>query len=115
MATAITLLDHPGKMKQDSKNGWLNYWKPHEDAELGLAVLSKPENWIAVDSIVGADDEEYNHYYLHLKPTKSENFEFYSGFAWSKSPYVNTKEEWEIYLNYFSFNLENPLKVTTNF
>ena len=66
LATAIAVLDHPGKITDGSKSGFMSYWKPHDDAELGMGLVFDPKSVAKVEEVLGQEDKEQNHYYVQL-------------------------------------------------
>ena len=91
------------------ENSWVSYWQPHDDSELGNALLSKNKYVIGSHKFVGEDFDK-NHLYLDLKVI--DNYvEYYTGFAWLKSKQFDDKESWNNYLDNFSLKLNNPLKI----
>ncbi len=98
LASGISL--HGGKGETNySKDGWIAYWEPMQDSELGTAVWSKKRDYLGNNKQenVGKD---LDNFWLHLKIRKNRAT-FYAGFSWKKAGFHSTFEEW---LDYVSEN-----------
>ena len=109
ITSGIFLNEFDGKITENLENSWVSYWQPHDDSELGNALLSKNKYVIGSHKFVGEDFDK-NHLYLDLKVI--DNYvEYYTGFTWLKSKQFDDKESWNNYLDNFSLKLNNPLKI----
>lgn len=110
ISAGLTLHDNAGETTTNQSEGWMSYWEPHDDSELGQGLVAAyPENLMAFDKFVSEEKDQSN-LYAELKTT-NQKVEYYAGFGWKKSNQFSTKEEWNSYLSRFSKCLQNPLKV----
>ncbi|MCM5662408.1 DUF4861 domain-containing protein [Galbibacter mesophilus] len=110
ISTGITLHKKEGDTNTNIEQGWMSYWEPHEGSELGMGIVTKPENIVAFDKFDTTAKDESN-LYAELKLENGEVV-YYAGFGWKKSNQFTTQKEWEAYLADFSKKLATPLKVT---
>ena len=109
---SIGLTSHKkdGDITTNKSEGWMSYWEPFDDSELGQGVvIANPKQIVAFDNYLTDRKDESN---LYVQSNVSESFEYYAGFGWKKSGQFETKDEWNAYLSRFSKCLVNPLKVT---
>ena len=108
----LALHEKDGEVSGNIEKGWVSYWQPHGDSELGTAILAPADTFIDYEKYdVAAKD--LNNAYAHLK-VKNREVTYYAGFGWKKSGQFNGKAEWEQYLNAFSEQLQHPLEVTVS-
>ena len=112
ISAGLTLHEKDGQITSNDKKGWISYWQPHADSEIGTAIIA--------DKSTFDNSEEYNveakdlsNGYAHLK-VKDNKVVYYSGFGWKESGQFKNNSEWENYLNSFSQKINSPLKVTKN-
>ncbi|MCF8713456.1 DUF4861 domain-containing protein [Joostella atrarenae] len=112
ISTGITLHQQKGVTNTNKEEGWMSYWEPHEDSELGLGVVTDRDNIIEFEKYITPKKDESNLYAeLNLKQGKVV---YYAGFGWKKSKQFENQKEWEAYLSDFSKKLQSPLLVSLN-
>jgi hypothetical protein len=110
ISAGLTLHEKDGKVATNAKNGWVSYWQPHAESEIGTAILAD-KNTFAGSETYDVETKDLSNAYAHLK-VKNNKVVYYAGFGWKESGQFNNKAEWEKYLNSFSKKINNPLKVT---
>ena len=109
VSIGLTLHKNDGEVTTNKTEGWMSYWEPFDDSELGQGVvLSNPQSIIGFDNYVTDKKDESN---LYVQSNVSGVIEYYAGFGWKKSGQFETKDDWNNYLNRFSKCLNNPLQV----
>lgn len=108
--SGLTLHENDGETTQNQEAGWISYWQPHEDSELGTAIVVPNNNMISSELYVTTLKDQSN-LYAQVKVTNNKGV-YYAGFGWKKSKQFVTKEAWEGYLNDFALKINNPLVVT---
>lgn len=112
ISTGITLHQQKGVTNTNKEEGWMSYWEPHGDSELGLGVVTDRDNIIEFEKYITSKKDESNLYAeLNLKQGKVV---YYAGFGWKKSKQFENQKEWEAYLSDFSKKLQAPLLVSLN-
>lgn len=106
----LTLHEKDGEVSGNTEKGWVSYWQPHGDSELGTAILAPTNTFIGFEKY-DVETKDLSNAYAHLK-VKDKEVTYYAGFGWKKSGQFNNKQEWEQYLNAFSEQIQNPLEVT---
>ena len=106
----LTLHEKDGEVSGNIEKGWVSYWQPHGDSELGTAILAPTDTFIDYEKY-DVPFKDLSNAYAHLK-VKNREVTYYAGFGWKKSGQFNSKAEWEQYLNAFSEQLQHPLEVT---
>jgi hypothetical protein len=110
VSVGLTSHKKDGDITTNKSEGWMSYWEPFDDSELGQGVvIANPKQIVAFDNYLTDRKDESN---LYVQSNVSESFEYYAGFGWKKSGQFETKDEWNAYLSRFSKCLVNPLKVT---
>lgn len=109
ISAGLTLHEKDGEIGVNLENGWVSYWEPHEDSELGTTILTPQKNMIGYEHFVTARKDESN-LFAHIKATDGKII-YYTGFGWKKSGQFANKSDWETYVNEFSERLQNPLLV----
>ena len=109
IAAGLTLHEKDGKVTGNSSKGWVSYWQPHGDSELGTALVANKGTFLG---FVNYDSEvrDLSNAYAHLKVDNNE-VAYYAGFGWKESGQFKDQQEWEHYLNTFSEQINNPLVV----
>lgn len=106
----LSLHENDGESSINLNNGWISYWQPHGDSELGSAILAPEETLVSFDKYISTDIDQSN-LYGSLKVENNE-VTYYAGFGWKKSKQFKNRVEWENYLNNFSLKLNHPLTFT---
>lgn len=109
VSVGLTLHKNDGEVTTNKAEGWMSYWEPFDDSELGQGVvLADSQGLIGFDNYVTDRKDESN---LYVQSNVSGFIEYYAGFGWKKSEQFETKEDWNNYLSRFSKCLDNPLEV----
>ncbi len=108
--SGLTLHENDGTPTQNQDAGWISYWQPHEDSELGTAIVVPNNNMISSELYVTTLKDQSN-LYAQVKVNDNKGV-YYAGFGWKKSEQFVSKETWESYLNDFTLKINNPLVVT---
>ncbi|WP_400077410.1 DUF4861 family protein [Winogradskyella sp. R77965] len=112
VSIGLTLHKNDGEVTTNKTEGWMSYWEPFDDSELGQGVvLTNPKSLVGFDNYVTDRKDESN---LYVQSTVSGAIEYYAGFGWKKSGQFANKQEWNNYLSRFSKCLGNPLVVNVN-
>lgn len=109
LSAGLTLHEKDGEIAVNEQMGWLSYWEPHEDSELGTAIVV-PENAMIGHEHYLTDKKDESNLFAHIKK-KDNKVTYYAGFGWQKSGQFTTKAAWEDYVNDFAQRLKNPLLV----
>lgn len=112
LVTGIPISKEDKDLTTDPEAGWFSLWRPHEDSELGLAIVVDPK-YIVNHFEYQSQEKDQSHYFVQLKPINNKVI-YYSGFGWKKSKAFNNKEEWSTYLKQFSKQLKSPIRLTIN-
>ncbi|MEL4307127.1 DUF4861 domain-containing protein [Joostella sp. CR20] len=110
ISAGITLHQQKGITNTNLQEGWMSYWEPHGDSELGMGIVASPENIENFDKYITNKVDESN-LFAKLK-LNNEKVSYYAGFGWKKAGEFTTQNEWESYLSDFATKLNSPLKVT---
>ena len=109
ISAGLTLHEKDGTVTGNNKNGWVSYWQPHGNSELGTAIVADKNTFKSFETHSVAT-KDLSNAYAHLN-VLNEHVTYYAGFTWLKSKQFSTKEAWEAYLNKFSEQINHPLKV----
>ena len=112
LSAGLTLHENDGEVTENIKEGWVSYWEPHGDSELGTAIVTAEKDMVASEYYVTPLQDRSN-LYAQLKVTNN-NVVYYAGYAWKESGQYPTKESWENYLKEFTLKINNPLEVVLN-
>jgi hypothetical protein len=110
ISAGLTLHEKDGEVSGNNEKGWISYWQPHGESELGTAIIASPNSFIGFEKYDVAE-KDLSNAYAHLK-IKENQVVYYTGFAWKEADEITNKQEWESYLNEFSNKVNNPLIVT---
>lgn len=112
ISAGLTLHEKDGEVVGNIENGWVSYWQPHGDSELGTAIVATKNTFNGFEKYDVATKDLSNAYaYLAVNNNKVV---YYAGFGWKVRGEFNNKLEWESYLNTFSKKINNPLEVSIN-
>ncbi|MBC3758644.1 DUF4861 domain-containing protein [Hyunsoonleella sp. SJ7] len=106
----LTLHEKDGEPTQNQTSGWVSYWQPHGDSELGTAVVV-PNNNMVSSVLFDTTLKDQSNLFAEIK-VENGLAKYYAGFGWKESKDFSSKSEWESYLDEFSLKINNPLKVT---
>ena len=109
ISTGITLHNNDGKTEGNLKEGWIDYWQPIDDSELGTGIVFPKSTAISFEKYVVSKKDLCN-LYVNLK-VKDNKVIYYTGFGWKKQGEFTTKEAWEKYLGVYATKINNPLVV----
>lgn len=109
IAAGITLHDKKGTIGTNVKEGWLSYWEPLEDSEIGMGIVAPKNTLTGFDNYI-TNDKDLSNLYGNLA-VKDNKTVYYAGFGWKKGSPFQTKQEWENYLSTFAKKINNPLVV----
>lgn len=106
VTTGITLHDQKGEVKRDSVTGWVRYWEPIDDSELGTGIVIAPQQLVALKEHRTAVKDQ-SHVLVVAKP--KDVVVYYAGFGWKKSGQYTSVAAWDQYLTNFSKSIASPL------
>ena len=109
ISAGLTLHEKDGEVSGDITKGWVSYYQPHEDSELGTAIAAT-KNYFDSFEKYDTPKKDLSNAFAHLKVIDNK-VTYYAGFGWKKAGEFTTKEQWEAYLNTFSEKINNPLQV----
>lgn len=109
ISAGLTLHEKDGDVTGNTENGWVSYWQPHGDSELGTALVSTKKYFMGFETYE-TNAKDLSNAYLNLK-IHNKIVEYYAGFGWKKRGQFESKAIWEQYLSDFSKKMNNPLKV----
>jgi hypothetical protein len=110
ISAGLTLHDNQGTTSVSEEEGWVSYWEPHEDSELGTGIVVPDGNMVGHEKYE-SDEKDRSNLFAHVQLSDDGRAVYYAGFGWKKSGQFETRAEWEKYLSQFSEKLKNPLSV----
>lgn len=109
ISTGITLHNNDGTTEGNLNEGWIDYWQPIDDSELGTGIVFPKNSANSFEKYVVSKKDLCN-LYVNLKVTNNKVV-YYTGFGWKKQGEFTTKEAWEKYLGVYATKINNPLVV----
>jgi hypothetical protein len=109
LVAGITLHDKKGTIGTNVKEGWLSYWEPLDDSEIGMGIVAPKNSLSGFDNHV-TDEKELSNLYGNLT-VKDNKTVYFAGFGWKKGSPFQTQAQWENYLSSFAKKINNPLIV----
>ncbi|KAF2507276.1 DUF4861 family protein [Flavobacterium foetidum] len=109
IAAGLTLHDKKGTTETNIKEGWLSYWEPIDDSEIGLGLVAPKNTLLSFDNHI-TDKKDLSNLYGIVAVKKNKAI-YYAGFGWKTQGYFTTKKLWENYLSSFAEKINNPLVV----
>ncbi|MGC1204276.1 MAG: DUF4861 family protein [Flavobacteriaceae bacterium] len=110
--SGLTLHENDGETTQNKEAGWISYWQPHDNSELGTAIIVPNNNMLSSELYITTLKDRSNLYAeVEVENGKAT---FYSGFGWKEAGEFTKKETWERYLNDFTLKINTPLTITFN-
>jgi hypothetical protein len=109
LSTGITLHNNDGKTEGNTKQGWIDYWQPLDDSELGTGIVFPKKTMLSFEKYMNPKKELCN-LYASLKVINNKVV-YYTGFGWKKQGEFTTKEAWESYLGNYATKINNPIIV----
>lgn len=110
ISAGLTLHEKDGEVSGNNDKGWVSYWQPHADSEIGTAIVAEKETFLGFEKY-DTEATDLSNAYAQLK-VKNNTVVYYAGFAWKEAKQYPTPEAWESYLNKFAKQINNPLKVS---
>ncbi|SHJ19545.1 protein of unknown function [Arenibacter nanhaiticus] len=110
VSAGLTLHEKDGEVTGNPDKGWVSYWQPHGDSELGTAIVAPKSTFIGFEKY-DIETKDLSNAYAHLKVENNKTV-YYAGFGWKESGQFSSQQEWEAYLDEFSTKINNPLVVT---
>ncbi|KKL41721.1 hypothetical protein LCGC14_2367460, partial [marine sediment metagenome] len=110
ISAGLTLHENKGTTNVNEEDGWISYWEPHFDSEIGTGIVIPDDGMIGHDKYE-TEEKDRSNIYAHITLSDSDKAVYYAGFGWKKSGQFGTKADWEKYLKEFSERLKNPLVV----
>ena len=110
ISAGLTLHDKKGVVSGNKDLGWVSYWEPIEDSEIGTAIVASKKYFKDFETY-DTEVKDLSNAYAHLNVLDNKVV-YYAGFAWKKSEQFPTKELWEAHLNIFSQKINSPLTFT---
>jgi len=110
LSAGLTLHKKDGISNTNKEEGWMSYWEPFDDSELGQGLVASEGSIVAFDKFE-TEIKDKSNLYAHLKVTDNI-VEYYAGFGWKKSGQFDSKVAWEKYLSDFALKVNNPLTIT---
>lgn len=107
ISAGLTLHEKKGMIGNNLKKGWLSYWEPIDDSEIGLGLVA-PKNTLKSFDNHTTDKKDLSNLYGNIA-VKNNKAIYYAGFGWKKGSPFKTKDEWENYLSLFADKINNPL------
>jgi hypothetical protein len=107
ISAGITLHNNDGKTEGTLNEGWIDYWQPIDDSELGTGIVFPKNTANSFEKYLVAKKDLCN-LYVNLK-VKENKVVYYTGFGWKKQGEFTTKEAWEKYLSQYATKINNPL------
>lgn len=109
ISAGLTLHEKDGNVSGNVKNSWVSYWQPHDDSELGTAIVASKKYFDRFNKYE-TEQKDLSNAYASLNVIDNKVV-YYAGFGWKKSNQFENQQEWENYLNLFSNKINNPLIV----
>ncbi|WP_203258501.1 DUF4861 family protein [Hyunsoonleella ulvae] len=106
----LTLHEKDGNDTQNTKAGYISYWEPHGDSELGTAIVVPNGNMISSE-LFDTPVKDWSNLYANIKIDEGKVV-YYAGFGWKKAKEFTTEATWNNYLETFAKKANNPLVVT---
>ncbi|GIQ61087.1 hypothetical protein Flavo103_42220 [Flavobacterium collinsii] len=109
VAAGLTLHDKKGTIGTNTKEGWISYWEPIDDSEIGTGIVTPKNTLTSFDHHV-TNEKDLSNLYGSIE-VKNNKAIYYAGFGWKKGSPFQTEKEWEAYLSTFAKKINNPLLV----
>jgi len=110
ISAGLTLHEKDGNVSGNEEEGWVSYWQPHADSELGSGIVVTAEYFQGFEKY-DVEATDLSNAYAHLK-VKNNKVIYYAGFGWKERDRFTSQKEWEAYLSQFSEKLKSPLEIT---
>ena len=100
----VGIAQHGGRGTVTGGRGWMSYWEPMQQSELGLAVWCHRRNDAGKEMEKQGEDKDAN-LWLHVKMHHNKAT-YYAGFSWAKAGYHTSNEAWTDYVGSVSKHLK---------
>ncbi|MRX66337.1 DUF4861 domain-containing protein [Maribacter luteus] len=110
VSVGLTSHEKDGEISTQVNQGWVSYWEPHGDSEIGTGIVAAEGTMTAYDNYITNKTDQSN-LFVQLGVADGR-VTYYAGFGWKKSGQFTTKESWNAYLKDFAQKINNPLKVS---
>ncbi len=110
ISAGITLHENEGTTGANEEKGWVSYWEPHVDSEIGMGIVV-PDGTMIGHEKYETEETDRSNLYAHIKVNNEGKAVYYAGFGWKKSAQFMNLTEWENYLGQFAEKLQHPLVV----
>ncbi|SDE32819.1 protein of unknown function [Pricia antarctica] len=110
ISAGLALHENEGTIGVGGEEGWISYWEPHFDSEIGTGIVV-PNGHMLGHEKYETEETDRSNLYAHIKLNEDGKAVYYAGFGWKKSAQFMNRTEWENYLEAFSEKLKNPLVV----
>jgi hypothetical protein len=107
ISAGLTLHEKDGVVTGNKEKGWVSYWQPHEDSELGSGIVASTNTFLGYEKY-DTDEKDLSNAYAALKLIDNKVV-YYAGFGWKESGVFKNQQDWENYLSLFSDKINNPL------
>lgn len=108
----LTLHEKDGVDTQNKEVGYISYWEPHDDSELGTGIVV-PDNKMISTELFDTPVKDWSNLYTSIMVNNNKAI-YYAGFGWKKANEFTSKDAWNNYLETFAFKVNNPLVITIN-
>ncbi|MFV9551425.1 DUF4861 family protein [Algibacter sp. PT7-4] len=108
----LTLHEKDGVDTQNKEIGFISYWQPHDNSELGTAIVVPNDNMLSSE-LFNSTLKDWSNLYAKVKVNNGKAI-YYSGFGWKEAKDFTSKDKWEQYLEEFALKINNPLEVSLN-
>lgn len=108
--TGLTLHEKDGIATQNQDVGYISYWEPHGDSELGTAIVVPNGNMISTE-LFETSVKDWSNLYTSIRVNNGKVV-YYAGFGWKKAKAFTSKQAWNNYLETFTQKVNNPLVVS---
>jgi len=108
ISAGLTLHEKDGKVNSNLEEGWISYWEPHGESELGTGIVIPDQALKNIDHYL-SDKKDESNLYGHIEVSNGTAI-YYAGFGWKESGQFDSVDSWETYLSQFSQKLNKPIK-----
>lgn len=112
ISAGLTLHEKDGQVSGNNEEGWVSYWQPHADSELGTAIIASKDYFNDFETY-NSESKDLSNVYAHLNVINNHVI-YYAGFGWKKSGQFTSRQDWENYIITFSECVNNPLEISLN-
>jgi hypothetical protein len=109
ITAGLTLHEIDGEITVNENQGWLSYWQPHAESELGTGIVVPNGNLVGFENYI-TDVKDASNLYAFLK-VENNKVVYYAGFGWKEAGEFTTQKAWNTYLQQFSEKINNPLSI----